>query len=66
MTLLEKLQNKMQIVSVFDTCLEMINHGSPTRAIRAFMQIAVWAYGLDDILHTAEYYTDYKPLLKYL
>lgn len=66
MTALEQFQNKMQIVSVFDTCQEMINHGSPTRAIRAFMQVAVWAYGLDDILHTVEWFEEYKPLLKYL
>lgn len=55
-----------EVLNTLKTGLEMIGNGSSSKSIRAFMQMAVWAFGLDELLYAIDYLEQYKPLLKYL
>lgn len=60
------LATREQILNVLKTGMDMIDHNSPPRAIREFMAMAVYFYGLDELLYAMEYLEQYRPLLKYL
>lgn len=55
-----------EVLNALKTGMAMIGNGSSTKSIRAFMQTAVWAFGLDELLYAIDYLEQYKPLLKYL
>lgn len=64
--MIAKQFTREQVLNALKTGLEMIDNGSTTKSIRAFMQMAVWAFGLDELLYAIDYLEQYKPLLKYL
>ena len=55
-----------EVLTALKTGLEMIDNGSSEESIRAFMEMAVWSFGLDELLYAIDYLEQYKPLLKYL
>lgn len=54
------------VLNTLKTGMEMIDNGSPEESIRAFMEMAVWSFGLDELLYAINYLEQYRPLLKYL
>lgn len=55
-----------QVLQALKTGMQMIAYGSPRESIEAFMQMAVWAYGLEVVSGAIKYLEQYRPLLRYI